>query len=144
MQHNNHTAYQANRTPNLAQQPQLFVQEIRAQHRANQDGQRAQRRHQNCRRKRIRREVEYLAEYHCLVLALHPNDVNMDMRIRPTCRYARPPRRIPQISKAIAVEAMFLHARIEALFRNDKTRAYASLVFHPCCPRAAAESQTYR
>jgi hypothetical protein len=49
---------------------------------------------------------------------------------RRTRRYARPPRRIPQIPKAIAVEAMFLHTRIEALFRNYETRACAELVSH--------------
>lgn len=37
---------------------------------------------------------------------------------------ASPPRWISQVSKAISVKAMLLHGCIEALFRNDKTRAF--------------------
>jgi hypothetical protein len=121
MQHDDDRPDQTYRAPNLAQQPQLLVEEIRPQHRANQHRQRAQRRHQNGRRKRIRRKVEDLAEHHCHPLAT-ASATRSRLRVR-TRRYARPPRRIAQVAEAIAVEAMLLHGRIEALFRYDKAGA---------------------
>jgi endonuclease/exonuclease/phosphatase (EEP) superfamily protein YafD len=60
-----------------------------------------------------------------------------------TRRYARPPYRVLQVSKAVSVEAMLLNTRIEPLLRNDKTRSNRErrrhgqteayiLVFHHC------------
>jgi hypothetical protein len=39
-----------------------------------------------------------------------------------TRRYASPPYRISEVSKAVAIKAMLFHGRIEALLCDDKTR----------------------
>jgi hypothetical protein len=37
--------------------------------------------------------------------------------------YASPPDGVSQVSEAVAIEAMLFHGRIQALLRDDKTRA---------------------
>lgn len=103
VQHNDDTPNQTDGAANLAQKPKLFVEEIAAQHSANKHTQRAERRDKNRRRKSIRREVEDLAKD-------HGDD-------------ARPPGRVAQVRVAVAVEAVLLHGRIEALLGDDETGA---------------------
>lgn len=64
MEHDNHRADQTYRTTNLAQQAELFVEEVGAKNRADEDRQRAERGNEDRGRKRIRCKVEDFTEYH--------------------------------------------------------------------------------
>lgn len=103
MQHDDDTSNQTNGTANLAQQTELLVQEVAAQHSANQHTQGAERGDENGRRKGICCEVEDLAED-------HGDD-------------AGPPCRVAQVRVAVAVEAMLFHGGIQALLCDDETGA---------------------
>ena len=103
MQHNNDTANQTDGAANLAQQSQLFVQKVATKHSTNEHTQRAERSNQNCRRKGIGGEVEDLAED-------HGDDTG-------------PPCRVAQVRVTVAVEAVLLHGRVEALLCDDETGA---------------------
>lgn len=103
MQHDDDTPDQTNGAANLAQEAQLLVEEVAAQHGADQHTQRAERRDQNGGRKSVGGEVEDLAQD-------HGDD-------------AGPPGRVAQVRVAVAVKAVLLHGRIEAFLRDDKTGA---------------------
>lgn len=103
VQYNDNAPDQTDGTANLAQQSQLLVEEIAAQDGTNKHTQRAKRRDKNGRRKGVGREVEDLAED-------HGDD-------------AGPPCRIAQVRVAVAIEAVLLHRRIEALLCDDETGA---------------------
>ena len=96
-------ANQADGTANLAQEAELFVEEVCAEDSADEDGEGAQGSDEDGGRKGVGGEVEDLAEDHC-------DD-------------ASPPRRVPQIRVAVAVEAVLLHGSIEALFGDDEAGA---------------------
>lgn len=103
MQHNDDASDQTDGAANLAQEAQLLVEEVAAQDGADKHTQRAERRDQNGRRKGVGSEVEDLAQDH--------GD------------YASPPGRVAQVRVAVAVEAVLLHGRIEALLGDDEAGA---------------------
>ena len=64
MENNNHTAYQTNSTPKLAEDSQFFFEEIRSENGANQYGQGAERSHEDCWSEGVGGEVKDFAENH--------------------------------------------------------------------------------
>jgi hypothetical protein len=96
-------ANQANGTANLAQEAELFVEEVCAEDSADEDREGAEGGDEDGGRKGVGGKVEDLAEDHC-------DD-------------AGPPGRVAQVRVAVAVEAMLLHGGIEALFGNDEAGA---------------------
>jgi hypothetical protein len=96
-------ANQTDGAANLAQEAELFVEEVCAEDSANEDGEGAKGGDEDGGRKGVGGEVEDLAEDHC-------DD-------------ASPPGRVAQVRVAVAVEAVLLHGGIEAFFGNDEAGA---------------------
>ena len=64
VQHNDDSSDQANGTPQFAQRPQLFIEEVGPQHGAYQHSQSTQWGDKDCWREGVRCEVAYLSENH--------------------------------------------------------------------------------